>query len=150
MHKHIYIHIYIYTCSPDDAVNLTVAYLVYHAVKNNFSTLSAKALRDRDFAELAASTKGEACAAVRVVLPMMQVHLHTSSLQTEEPHTAIRRPHLFDVAAPSGPRFVAATVSNTRFVPGGDHFMTTSFKSSATAESAPVTREEFFADCVDR
>ena len=48
-------------------------------------------------------------------------------------------------------RSSAATVSNTRFVPGGNHFMTTSFNSIAAAESSPPnsTWEEFLADCVE-
>ena len=44
---------------------------------------------------------------------------------------------------------LVASVSNTRFVPGGDHFMTTAFTSTATAESSPATWEEVFADCIE-
>ena len=43
----------------------------------------------------------------------------------------------------------ASPVSNTRFVQGGDHFMTTPFNSAAIGKGSPVSREEFLADCVE-
>ena len=58
----------------------------------------------------------------------------------------ILRPHFVtEVVAIS----IAATISNTRFVPGGDHFMTTLFSSIAPAESSPSTREELLAGCIE-
>ena len=58
----------------------------------------------------------------------------------------VSRPHFVtEVAGPP----VTAAISNTRFVPGGDHFMTTSVASIAGAESSPEIRAESFDDCVE-
>ena len=44
---------------------------------------------------------------------------------------AVSRPHFFTVAVAYPAAAAAATVSNTRLLPGGDHLMTTALSSIA-------------------
>ena len=110
-----------------DILRLFLAYHTYHSSRHS---LFRRAL-GRNNREIFVSAVRHAVAArhkasnmtCEVRAQLSSPHLATVSNTRLGPHANI------DVSAcPS-----AATISNTRFVQGGDHFMTTSFTSAATA-----------------
>ena len=131
--------------SKKDILRIFVAYHTYHSVRHS---------------DCASSVHGQRyCNTVRAAIAAR--HL-ASSLgydiadgSPETPTTGV--PRLGRAAGLLRPHFVtevaaistAATISNTRFVPGGDHFITTSFSSIAPAESSPSAREELLAGCIE-
>ena len=97
------------SASPQDIINLYVAFCTYHSVRFKYATDISQAAASRNFNALAAAVKGEACAAQRVASTNVK------------PLNRVTEPH-FTSAIPA--RSVV-----TRFIQGGDHFMTTSRSS---------------------
>ena len=114
------------TATRENLLNIAVAFSVYHAIKHRELETSRSCTSSRDFRPIARLTRAHAKASARVFSNILSSQRSSSG------------PHF--VMAPTAP----AIVSNTRFVQGGDHFMTTSFLSNAVAESSPVTSEDFF------
>ena len=114
------------TATRENLLNIAVAFSEYHAIKHRELETSRSCISSRDFRPIARLTRAHAKASARVFSNILSSQRSSSG------------PHF--VMAPTAP----AIVSNTRFVQGGDHFMTTSFLSNAVAESSPVASEDFF------
>ena len=108
-----------------DILRIFIAYHTYHSMKQNVSS---------NFGQRYLSTVRGAIAARHSASNLRYDVLRPRSVMT----VAVSRPH-----------FVTDAASPTRFVPGGDHFMTTAFTSIAPVENSPSSREEFFADGIE-
>ena len=138
-------------------LNLIVAFTTYHAVKNSDIRVSRLALETNDFHALARATRGHAAAAARNFKGILRLRQAAASASIVlRPRSVIGGTDPPSVGTISEPQsvtedvapVVTANVSNTRFVQGGDHFMTTAFTSSAAIEGSPVTWEEPLVDTI--
>ena len=94
----------------------SVAFVLYHKCKGEYTAEFGDP--SRNIQRTAALVKSVAASARR------SFDLWLAGVDTTQ--ESVRKPHF---VTPSPARPVAATVSNTRFVQGGDHFMTTTFTS---------------------
>ena len=142
------------TCDSQDLLNLVLAFTVYHTVKAAHLDVSKRAISTGDFRALASVTEGVALAAFKrfrmsvarhgpfsghTATPVRSTSSRSGNIQARElPQTDRRVSNsLFDNSSR------VANASRTRFVQGGDHFMSTTFRR-VPPEEPSRSREGFF------